>query len=309
MTSRSMALTSARRPRAETLAYVGLGATTLAWAAAFIAGKVAMAEMTPTSAGALRYLLATALLLPFALRQRPAAGLGRSRGPLVVMVLCGGVTYQWLFLSALARTSATNTALLIAINPVLTLLLAPAIGEHVTRQRLGGAGLALVGAAAVITKGDLGVIAGVGYNTGDLLALAAAATWASFNLAARGVAGRLAPSFVNSIVYGVGALALLAIGGRNPWPELRAASPQALAAIFVMGAIASALAGQCFLYGVRVLGVGRTVVFIYLVPVLTAALSVLLLGERLALAQVAGGAAVLGGLYGTTRVRPLPDGA
>ena len=46
--------------------------------------------------------------------------------------------------------------------------------------------------------------------------------------------------------------------------------------------------GQLFLVGVRDAGVGRAVVFIYLVPVLTALLSVVLLGEVLSGAQVAG---------------------
>ena len=32
-------------------------------------------------------------------------------GPLVWMILCGGVLYPWLFLLALSRTTATNTAL------------------------------------------------------------------------------------------------------------------------------------------------------------------------------------------------------
>jgi drug/metabolite transporter (DMT)-like permease len=43
------------------------------------------------------------------------------------------------------------------------------------------------------------------------------------------------------------------------------------------------------------------VVFIYLVPVLTAVLSVLVLGEQLSVAQLGGGVAVLAGLLLTTR--------
>ena len=66
------------------------------------------------------------------------------------------------------------------------------------------------------------------------------------------------------------------------------------------------LAGQLFLYGVHTVGVGRTVVFVYIVPVLTALLSAVLLGEPLLPAQIVGGAAVLAGVWVTTRapVRP-----
>jgi drug/metabolite transporter (DMT)-like permease len=49
------------------------------------------------------------------------------------------------------------------------------------------------------------------------------------------------------------------------------------------------------------------VVFVYIVPVLTAAASAVFLGESLVFAQVLGGAAVLAGVYVTTRgPRPEP---
>lgn len=54
---------------------------------------------------------------------------------------------------------------------------------------------------------------------------------------------------------------------------------------------------------VRTVGVNRTVVFVYLVPVLTAALSVTVLGEPFELAKALGGAAVLFGVYYTTSAR------
>jgi drug/metabolite transporter (DMT)-like permease len=68
-----------------------------------------------------------------------------------------------------------------------------------------------------------------------------------------------------------------------------------------MVALSSVLAGQLFLYGVHSVGVARTVVFVYMVPVLTAAASTVLLDEPLYAAQVDGGAAVLAGVYVTTR--------
>src|SRR5881628_4271910 len=132
---------------ARRLAYAGLSVSTFGWAAAFIAGKVALADMTPLSVAVWRYALASTVLLPFAVRQRPARGVGRAAAPLALMVVCGGVLYPWLFLLALAQTSTTNAALLIALNPVFTLLLSPLIGEPLDRHRLAGVSLALDGAA------------------------------------------------------------------------------------------------------------------------------------------------------------------
>ena len=286
----------------RTLAYAGLSVSTFGWAAAFIAGKVALADMTPLSVAVWRYALASTVLLPFAVWQRPARGIGRAVAPLALMVVCGGVLYPWLFLLALAHTSATNTALLIALNPVFTLLLSPLVGEPLDRHRLGGVSLALAGATVVITAGDTRHLLGLSLQRGDLLAVAAAGCWALFNLASRPVVARLAPAFTNCVVYGLGGLALYGLARADaPWAQLAAATPAARGGVVLMALLSSVMAGQLFLVGVRTVGVARTVVFVYLVPVLTAVLSTTLLGEPFRLAQAVGGSAVLGGVYWTTR--------
>ena len=293
-------------------AYLGLSLATLGWASAFIAGKFVLAEMTPLAAATWRYAIATLVLLPFAVRagrERRAtprgghAGLSAAIVPLGLMVLFGGVAYPWLFLGALARTSATNTSLLIALNPVLTLVLTPIIGEPFERRRLIGAAIAFAGAVLVISGGHPSRLAGLELNTGDLLALIAAGCWAIFNIASRPVVGRLAPSIVNSIIYTGGFFALLFLArGEHPLGQLLGASWLAIAGIAAMALLSSVLAGQFFLIGVRTAGVGAAVVFVYLVPVLTAVLSAAILGEHLTIAQAAGGSAVLGGLWLATRV-------
>lgn len=302
----SIALPSAasRRSNADALAYAGLGFATIGWAFGFIAGKIVLAEMTPLPAAAWRYAVAATILLPFALVQRPRRGLGPAAGPLALMVVCGGVLYPSLFLLALARTTATNTALLIALNPVLTQLLVPLIGERLEVRRLGGVMLALAGATTVVIRGDVSQLAALTFNTGDLLAIAAAGTWAAFNLASRGVVVHLSPAFTNCVIYTVGGVALyLLSGGEEPLAQLSAATPTALGGLLVMAVFSSVIAGQFFLVGVRTVGVSRTVVFVYLVPVVTALLSATLLGERLQFEQALGGAAVLAGVYWTTRGR------
>ena len=289
--------------RSHALAYAGLAVATLGWTAGFIAGKFALAEMTPLPVAAWRYVAAALMLLPFVLRQRPAGGTRRAARPLALMVLCGGVLYPLLFLTALAHTSATNTSLLIALNPAFTILLAPLVGERLVPHRLAGVALAFAGAVVVITRGSLtAATAELSASSGDLLAVAAAAAWATFNLAARGVVAHLSPAFTNFLIYGAGSVALTTLGlGEHPVAQLAAASATAVGSILVMALLSSVVAGQLFLVGVRTVGISRTVVFVYLVPVLTALASAMLLGERLAMAQVLGGAAVLAGVYWTTR--------
>jgi drug/metabolite transporter (DMT)-like permease len=288
--------------RAHALAYAGLAAATVGWAVGFVAGKVALGAMSPLPVAAWRYAVAAAVLLPFALQQRPAEGLGPVGRPLAWMVVSGGVLYPYLFLLALSRTSATNTSLMVALNPVLTLLLSPLAGERLERRRLAGVVVALAGAVVVITGGDAGRLADLSLRSGDLIAIAAAATWATFNVTSRHVASRLRPAFTNCLIYSLGAPALCFLGrGEHPWTQLAAATPAAVGGIVMMALFSSVMAGQFFLVGVRTVGVNRTVVFVYLVPVVTALLSTVLLGERFTASQALGGAAVLAGVYGSTR--------
>lgn len=289
-------------PSSPTAAYAGLAVAALGWASAFIAGKIALAEMTPLGLAAWRYAFATAMLAPFVLRRAAWRGLAPVRGRLAFMVLCGGVLYPALFLAALERTSATNTSLLIALNPTLTALAAPLAGERLDPRWLPGVLLALAGAVAVISGGDVGRLAELGSASGDVLAVLAATTWVGFNLVSRGVVARVRPAAINVIVYGLGGMALFALAGDEaPLSQIVAASPAALGGVLAMAALSSALAGQLFLFGVRTVGVTRSAVFVNFVPALTAGLAALILGERLGPAQAVGGAAVLVGVWWTTR--------
>jgi drug/metabolite transporter (DMT)-like permease len=288
---------------ASTRAYAGLCLASMAWASAFIFGKVVLAELSALTAGAWRHAIAAVVLFPFAWRARRRANLRAALLPLAVMVVCGGVLYPWTFMAALRSTSATNTSLLIALNPALTFLFAPLVGEHYTRQGLFGIALALIGAALVITHGDVAVLTSfAAARSGDLLALVAAGLWATFNLASRRVVVHLPHAMTNAIVYGLGCMVLFALAGpERPLQQFVHASPAALGSLAAMVVLSSVLAGQLFLYGVHNVGVGRTVVFVYIVPVLTAGAATLLLGEPLLPAQIVGGAAVLAGVYVTTR--------
>lgn len=249
--------------RGETLARLGLAVAALFWAAAFIAGKVVLAEMTPLTAAAWRFVIGGGVLLPIALRQFPGwEALKSSARPLALMTVCGGVIYPWVFLAALARTTAANTSLLIALNPIFTLCLSGFVGERLSLRNAAGALLALAGAAMVITRGDWAAVMQLtALNAGDFLALGAALCWACFNLASRGVAVRLPHGFTNGWIYGIGGVALCIMArGEEPVRQLLAASTAALACLSLMAIVSSVFAGLLFLQGVRVLGVNRAVI-------------------------------------------------
>src|SRR5437588_356879 len=70
---------------ARRLAYAGLSLSTVGWAAAFIAGKVALADMTPLSVAVWRYALAGATVVITAGDVSALRGLTLHRGDLLAI--------------------------------------------------------------------------------------------------------------------------------------------------------------------------------------------------------------------------------
>ena len=91
--------------------------------------------------------------------------------------------YQVLWSVGLTQITAGDSALIIAVSPVLTALLAGAVGmDRLTAPKLVGALVAFAGVAIVITAGhDLSLGASL---VGDLLTLGAAVLWAVYTVAA-----------------------------------------------------------------------------------------------------------------------------
>ena len=128
----------------------------------------------------------------------------------------------------IARSTATNAALLITVEPISLMLLSPwLLGERLTRREAAGAALALLGAALVVVNGIPGLTqALVPHWRGDLLLLLAGLAYASYSLFGRGVLARHSSLAVTAWSIAWGALAMAAPGGaRVGWRARRSGSP------------------------------------------------------------------------------------
>ncbi len=123
----------------------------------------------------------------------------------------------------LARSTASNGALLIIVEPVAIMLLGPVLlGERLTRREAAGAALAVLGAVIVVVDGVPGVTQAVApYWRGDLLLVLSGLGYASYSLIGRDVLARHSATAVTarSIVWGTVAMVPLALvewqaGGR-----------------------------------------------------------------------------------------------
>lgn len=287
-------------------AELGLLLVVLIWGVNFAVMKGAIEELDPLAFNALRFSCSVALLGLFVLgEKRPPEkslrrALARAPGQLVLLGLMGHVVYQTTFILGLERTTAGNSALILASSPLWTALLAQLTGEERLRDAgLGGLLVAFVG-TLVLTVGKAEVqLGGPGGERlwGDLLTLLAAMGWGAYTAGS----GRMLTHYTStSLAFASMAAALPAI-----WllalPSLGEVSLAELGgwtwgAIAYSGALSTGLAYVLWNVGIRHVGSARTAAYLYLIPVVALVVAYITLGETVGLIQLLGGALVIAGL-------------
>jgi drug/metabolite transporter (DMT)-like permease len=288
--------------------YLRLTCVPVLWGATFIAGRVISAHLPPATAGFIRFVFATLALLAalhFTEGLRALATLTR-RQLLGTMALgaTGILMYNLLFFTALSVLPAGRTSLIIALNPVVTLLLAAALmGERLHFTRWLGVALALLGVWVVVTRGDLSQIA-QSVGKGELSMFGAVCAWAVYTLLGRKLLQGLSPVLATlwAAIWGTLFLGLLAL---RDIPQVHAASftPEVWAGLVFLGVFGTAVAFVWYYEGIRQLGAARTVVFNNLVPIFGVLLGWLILGEALSVSLLVGGVMAVGGVFLVNRVK------
>ena len=212
---------------------------------------------------------------------------------------------QLLFVEGLLRSTATNAALIMALSPLISALLAAiAFREHLTVSRLFGVVLGFSGVAAVVLSHPGAGLSSAG--AGDLLLVCAVTSFAAGGAIVQRLARQLHPLSISWVIYLVGTLLLLVHTLLGAPEVMREGTPvlagwQAWGLVLFSGVLATALCNLIWNRAIATIGVARTAVFLYWVPVFGVLFAALLLGESLTLWHVAGFVAVMAGTYLGTR--------
>lgn len=282
--------------------YAKLLGVALLWAGTFIAGKYAAPQLPHFTLAALRFWCAAAILMPALLwtEQRFPRLSPRTLALTAVVALFGLFAYNLFFFGALELIPAGRTALVVALNPILTAVaMALVFRERIAGYRWIGIVLALAGVWIVISKGEPWMIL-QRIGPGELLMFGGAASWATYTIASRFVLtapDAPSPLAATMLVSLWGAL-MLSVGMPFEWSQWSFAQvdPGVWATILYFGAGGTALAFVWYNEGVRQLGASRTCVFNNMVPVFGVLLATLILDEPLLASMVVGGLVALAGV-------------
>ncbi len=281
------------------------------WAGNFIVVKGAVGVLPPVAFTFLRYCLASATLLAI-LRWRERS-FRLPHGDIAKVFALGVIgfgCYQMLWPVALQMIPAGDSALLIAATPVMTALLAMAVGADTPNTvKVVGALVSFVGVGLVIAAGQ-----GLGLGSsliGSGLTLLAAACWSIYTVFGASILRRHSPLVTSTWALVAGTVVMAPVGiAQLATTDLSVITPAVLFAIFYAGVLAAGPANVVVLQGVKVLGPTWVTALQFLVPPLAVVMAAIFLAEPIRPGQVIGGAVILAGIAllrrGTWPGRPSP---
>jgi len=295
----------------ERIGDVYLFVTVFVWGNTYAASKLALTAMPPMTYAAMRYVLASALLMAI-LGWRGSLKLPDRRDLLAVFLLgFTGVTAMhvaWTY--GLTLTSASKASILVATSPIFSNIFAIFWGQRIRAGAWAGIFLSFAGIFLVINNSFTSITLASGNLLGDVLVLGCSISWALFTVVAPPYVARMGALRLTawSTLFGTVMLLpfmLLDIGQMR----IEALTPPIIGSFLFAGIIAGALGYIWWYEGIARLGVARSVVYTYLIPLVAITSSALLLGEQISGPQIAGGVIALAGIAITRQLSRVEAGA
>ena len=286
-------------------AYLLLLVANVVFATSYGVTRVVLDDVPPATLGLARSLIGAVILVTGAWRGMRAERL--SPGDHARIALMGVVGFALAFGLGnwgIARSTASNAALLITVEPTSLLLLSPVVlGERLTRREAVGAALALAGTVVVVVNGVPGLTQSFAPHwRGDVLLILSGVAYAAYSLLGRGVLASHPVLVVTalSIVWGTLTMAPLA------WLEWRAGlTPRwttgAVVGSLYLGVVITALGYAVWNWCLVRLGASRVAIFVNVQPLAGALIGVWWLHEPLTAFTIVGGLAILTGLHLTVK--------
>ena len=285
--------------------YLLLSLTSLFWAANWVVGRAMRNEMPPVAMGFWRWTIALLILLPFAAPElRRKWDVVRANWlTLTLLGVLGAIAFNTLIYVGLQYTAATNGVLFNSITPVLIILLSWVISrERISKLQACGVVLSLCGVLVIVARGDGATLAAFHFNRGDLWLITAMVLWAFYTI----VLHRRPPAL--SAMGFLTAMLLLSLPFLLPfylWEFSQrggfALTTATVAALAYYSTLPSIVAYLFWNRGVAQVGPNKAGLFVHLMPLFGAILSVIFLGERLVAYHYAGAVLIFAGIWLTTR--------
>lgn len=272
----------------------------LFWTGSFFWSKWSLEYMAPMGAASVRFMIASVSLLIMMLfvGRFNWQQIWEKKWPLLAVAFAGVFLFNFTFFKGMRATSPINASLIMALNPLTTLVLSYfALQTRITRQQIIGAIISFVGVTIVILKGDLHNLLLLQINAGDPWIMLTNIFFATNHVLVKKYLSDIHPITLTTVTAILGLIMMMFFA----IPDLKAVNFPYLptgfwGAIFCLGFLGTALAYIFWNIGLVRIGPSKAVIFINIVPFFVAIAS-LLLGEPITTAQLLGGLFVIFGIF------------
>jgi drug/metabolite transporter (DMT)-like permease len=290
-----------RRPSSLLLA-CGLSGVLLMWTANYIIAKIALAHLDLLTLICFRFEIAGAVMLGIYLAQKRRTPLQRRHiWTFVWLAFFGVIVNQGLFTTGLNYSIPSHSAIIVAFDPILILVLARMMGEEsLSAGKIVGMGLAFAG--ILLLEFEQGPSAHSPFLLGDLITLGGALGFSIYVVLAKRVTPEYDAVALNAFNCLGAAIVFLPIAIRQAVHlDWKAVAWQGWAGMLYMALFSSVLAYLTFYWALRHLEPSRVAVINYLQPVLVILLASTFLAEHPSRHLLTGTVFVLAGVYLTER--------
>jgi drug/metabolite transporter (DMT)-like permease len=271
--------------------YLALTVTLVLWASSFPAIKAALSGYSPLELAAVRFLTASATLACVA----PLLGVRVPRRSDALLILALGLAavgaYHVLLNYGEMISTAGAAAFITNLAPIFSTILAGALGEHVRRRAWVGV-LVSLGGASLISLATQGPLA---LDVGCVLFLLAAGCWSLFFVLQKPLLAHYSPLEVTCYAIWSAALPFTVFLPGAATAALNADLTATICAVY-LGILPTSCGYLCWSYVLSRIPVSQAAIYTYLVPVISAAMSYVWLGEHPSTLFVLGAGVVLLGV-------------
>jgi len=285
--------------------YLLLVVATVIWGGNFVVGRAVHADIGPLSLNFWRWALSGLLLAPYAVAglQNNLEAIKKHALLLGVLALSGMVMFHSLIYWALHTTSAINAGMVLASMPLVIPMIAFIAGEDKLGLRQGlGIAISFVGVGVIITRGNIDVLLGLSFTPGDLLVLGAVVMWSVYSVLLKRLPKEIPPMVVLATINWMAVVMLFpaylwefsTLGGF----DISIANMTAIAYVAIF---ASIIAFVSWNRAVQMVGPNKSGLFIHVIPISSAVLAIIFLGEKLEVYHLVGVIPIVVGILLTTR--------
>lgn len=271
------------------------------WSGNFIVARDMREEIPPVSLAFFRWLSASIIITPFAIRNftKEWLAINKSWPYLLFVSLTGIALFNTFIYIAGHYTSAINLALIgTTSSPVIAIILARIfLKEQIGWKKWAGLFLCIAGVLIILSKGQMQKLLSLHFNTGDLWTLVAALCFAIYSVMVKKRPAAISPVSFLWVTFCCGTLMLLPfyLVEINHTPAVTWNSRNIISVLY-LGIGASAISFLIWNIAIHKIGAARTVLFGNLIPVFTSIEAVFYLNESFTVYHVISIALVFAGL-------------